>query len=391
MDEIGEDGVLSQLEVLPTNKLFQSIPNPTLVTAPCLFDAAGQMVGYWPLEYLTEGYVLFPIRVEELQLFCETPTVSTRVTCQMRIRRLTSQQLRADMDIVLPDGRIWMRVIGWEDWRFYWPDSFYEFWRFPNKEFITRPIPLPDLLVPIECRMLEPWDIDNVIWQRLWVHLVLNHREREIYQNMQENKRRTEWLFGRSAAKDVARIWLKHNESLELYPADIEIHNDAFGRPMFHGEWIHQAASIPRLSLSHSNGVTVAAVGDVPFIGVDVEPLHARKENFERYVLTESEQNLLKQVAEARRGEWLMRLWCAKEAVAKATGRGLVDGAHSAVVQSFDEQAGTLQVMLGEKLAKIVPELAGVPIKTYTHREGDYIIAITICEQERAHTYKRET
>ncbi|MCU1262148.1 MAG: beta-ketoacyl synthase, partial [Bryobacterales bacterium] len=50
LDLIGEDGVSGTLEVLPAGKLFRSDPNPRMQIDPFLLDAAGQMVGYWPVE-----------------------------------------------------------------------------------------------------------------------------------------------------------------------------------------------------------------------------------------------------------------------------------------------------------------------------------------------------
>ncbi len=382
LDQVGEDGLLAQLEVLPTDNLFRSNPNPKLLLDPFLFDAAGQLVGYWPVEYLNEGYVLFPIQVEELQLFSDTPQAGTRLTCQLRHRKLTKQQFAADMDIVLPDGRVWMRIIGWGDWRFYWSDDFYNFWRFPNKGFMSQHVALPDSLHHLECRLIKPFGyIENEMWEVLWAHLILNATERETYRGMQAGKRRTEWLFGRAAAKDAVRSWLKHVNSVDWFPADVEIRNDELGCPNPFGAWMQAIEQVPRLSIAHTHKVAIAVAGDTAFIGVDIESVGSRSGNMERYVFVESERVLLQRIEEEHRAEWMMRFWCAKEAVAKAVGHGMIEGAHSAIVQQFDVNSGSLRVMLGQKLAEVTPDLAGMPIKVHTVREDNYVIAVTVGER----------
>ena len=383
LNQVGEDGLLAQLEVLPKDNLFRGNPDPILFTDPFLFDAAGQLVGYWPVEYLDEGYVLFPIQVEELQLFSETPAAGTRLLCQLRIRKLTKQQFSADMDVILPDGRVWMRILGWGDWRFYWSDDFYNFWRFPNKGFMTEPIGLRDGNDRLECRLIKPFGyIENEMWEVLWAHLILNRAERKAFKEMQVGKRRTEWLFGRAAAKDAVRTWLLRQESLQLFPADVEIQNDEYGRPLPVGEWKPQVTQLPQLSIAHTGKLAIAIAGSAPFLGIDIEDARPASGRIERYVLTDPERQLLQEIDEQHRDEWMMRFWCAKEAAAKATGRGLIEGAQSVVVDSFEVQSGLVKVSLGSKLSGIVPQYAGVPICVDTQREDDFVIAVTLGQVE---------
>ncbi|GAG34661.1 unnamed protein product, partial [marine sediment metagenome] len=86
IDTVGEQGLLAQLEVLPTDDLLKSNSAPRFSVDPFLLDAAGQLVGYWPVEYLSEGYVLFPFRIHELMLFRENLKPGERATCHLRIR-----------------------------------------------------------------------------------------------------------------------------------------------------------------------------------------------------------------------------------------------------------------------------------------------------------------
>ena len=77
----------------------------------------------------------------------------------------------------------------------------------------------------------------------------------------------------------------------------------------------------------------------------------------------------------------MTRFWCAKEATAKALGKGLLEGPRSLTVRKADATTGTLEVVLGDRLAREFPELAGVPVVVYTAREEDWAVASTVCER----------
>ena len=128
-------------------------------------------------------------------------------------------------------------------------------------------------------------------------------------------KRQIDWLAGRVAAIDAARRHLWAQGVGELYPIEVQIRNDSAGRPIVstHPE-LH-------LSISHSAGSAVAVVSATQPVGVDLEPVAERSEELIKAAFTE--EDLAQLPANADRGEWLTRLWCAKEARAKQTGAGI--------------------------------------------------------------------
>ena len=67
-------------------------------------------------------------------------------------------------------------------------------------------------------------------------------------------------------------------------------------------------------------------------VGIDVEPIVPRSPGFEATAFLPGERGLLDRVAAEDRAEWMARFWCAKEAMAKATGHGFVDGPSSVEV-----------------------------------------------------------
>ena len=127
LDQLADEGVVGQLRTLPTDDLFRSMPRPRLLTDCALLDAAGQIVGYWPLERVETGFTIFPIRLDALHIFGPRLPPGQRVICQVQMRDVHEKYVRADIDMILPDGRLWMRVEGWCDWRFYSVTEAYEF------------------------------------------------------------------------------------------------------------------------------------------------------------------------------------------------------------------------------------------------------------------------
>ncbi len=390
MERMGSDGLVGYLEVLPIDNLFRSNPKPFFIADPFLFDAVGQLVGYWPLENLETGFLIFPIRVKEVQLYCPTRPVSERVKCHLRIREITSTQIRADIDVIRPNGQLWMRVIGWEDWRFYFPRNLFDFWRFPNKGMVSTSWDAPLSTMPphvaktLECFQLTGfWELQNTIWETVWAYLIANRQERKAYWQLKEkkaDKRRMEWLFGRTAAKDAVRVYIQKRFSKALYPADIEIVPDEYGKPMVCGEWTEDLP-VPSITLTHTGKTAVALVGPYPYLGIDIEQMGHSQTDVESHAFTQAEQVLLKGLTPDVREEWRLRLWCSKEAVGKAFGRGVLGQFKNIVVQSFEVDTGVVQLRLRGELSEIYPDFADASIIAYTIRANDFILAVSLGEK----------
>ncbi|GAJ09861.1 unnamed protein product, partial [marine sediment metagenome] len=228
LDRLGEDGVLGQLEALPSTELFRNQTKPLLITDPFLLDAAGQLIGYWPLEYLETDFVVFPIGLSELRLYGPKPNLSERFRCHVRIRKVTSKRLRADVDILGSDNTVRMCLIGWENWRFYCTSQLYSFWRHPKDlslsvswDSLRSKFPLPESFEYYRLDMPEP---AQFILKDPWVYLLLNGVEREAWRNLKgPEAHQAKWLIGRWVAKDAVRMFLRKHHDIGLYPADIEI------------------------------------------------------------------------------------------------------------------------------------------------------------------------
>jgi acyl transferase domain-containing protein/4'-phosphopantetheinyl transferase EntD len=391
VDRWGEDGTEASLEVLPADRLFLSTPEPRFITDPVLLDAAGQLVGYWTAEHLETGFNVFPFRVEALRLFGPAPRRGQRVKCQARIALTGESLVRSDIDLTGPDGRLYARLAGWEDKRFNLPESFYRLRISPRDTMLSTPWPLSVASSAgsqsLVCCMLEGLSDDFLaahgkIWQNVLAHLVLGRGERETWAALQAvEKRRNDWLRGRAVAKDAVRLFLKQRYGMRLCPADIEIAKDEHGRPHARGPWAEGLEAVPVVSLAHADGIAVALAGDGARgrgVGIDIEPLGRVQAGFESAAFTHEELELLSSGDGRLREEQALRLWCAKEAVAKALGRGMLDGPRCLAAKQLDARTGVVEVSLSGELARRFPESAATRLTAHTAREGNLVVACSL-------------
>ena len=116
----------------------------------------------------------------------------------------------------------------------------------------------------------------------------------------------------------LAREWLA-----ALSVAGEGLHRDARGRPRL-------PAGAGDIGWSHSSGRLLMAYAQHGAVGVDVEASVRRSQPMPiatRY-FADSEIDALAVLDHADRQRAFLRLWCAKEAVLKAAGRGIAFGLH---------------------------------------------------------------
>lgn len=390
LDSVGENGILAHLQALPRTDLFRSTGNPNLLLDPILLDAAAQPIGPWAVEHLDGGYVLFPLRLAALELYGPPPAVSERVRCETTVQQVTPLQLRATIGLFGADGRMMLRLAGWEDWRFFWSQELYDFCRLPKRYLLSVPWETP--VHPLSqggtfvCRRIDPTpEHTRAMTMRTLVHTLLSRDERRQWGDLKGREiRRTEWLFGRAAAKDAIRQLLKARDGKEIFPADIEICQDADGGPHARLVGSNDPAAMPFISIAHSDGRAVALAGwctEGKRPGIDIERIRPREEGFQEIAFSPDERALLDRRPGPERDEWIARLWCAKEAAAKALGTGLAEGPRSLRVCSLDDATGRVEVIPGDRLAQAHPWPAGTPLIVYTAREDDWAVASTIGER----------
>jgi acyl transferase domain-containing protein/phosphopantetheinyl transferase/acyl carrier protein/predicted hotdog family 3-hydroxylacyl-ACP dehydratase len=397
VDRWGEDGAEATLTVLPLDRLFRSVQNPTWITDPIVLDAAGQLIGYWTAEHLSTGFNIFPYRLRELQLFGPLLPAGTHLACRARIRLEGDQLMSSNIDVIGPDGRLHMRLLGWEDRRFELPDSFFRLRIAPASTFISRMVDGVTNRLPAgryACAFFEGYEGDLLeahaqIWRRVLAHLVLSRSERDAWHSLQgPDKRRLEWLLGRVAAKDAVRLHLQQRHGLSSYPADIAIGADPHGRPTVSSPVSALGVAEPILTLAHSHGAAIAVAGDhsAGNIGVDLEPADRHPMGFDELApaFSPDERRRFEHWRLDPHSNWPTRLWCAKEAMAKALGWGLMGRPQDFVVVDLNTDTNVVRLTVRGASALKIPESAGRVFDVHTLHEGRWIIALSHIEKENA-------
>jgi malonyl CoA-acyl carrier protein transacylase len=155
-------------------------------------------------------------------------------------------------------------------------------------------------------------------------------------------KRAQEWRAGRLAAKQAVALLRPAS------PADIEVRGDESGKPMV---FVAGQPADLRLSLTHRDGLAVAAVATTP-LGIDLETIEPKPQSFLEEAFATSE---LKDLMEASaRGEDIAAqvacLWTAKEAALKRAGVGLRSDLRAHEVEA-DGQGGA--VVTGPSVGRV--------------------------------------
>ena len=148
-------------------------------------------------------------------------------------------------------------------------------------------------------------------------------------------------------AQDLARDWLA--EQLALQRNHFEFIRDTHGRPR-----LDDSVSGYDVSWSHSGDRLLLALGKGVEVGADIERLRPRVralELAERF-FAPGETAWLNAQPAVERDRAFVRLWCAKEAILKAHGRGIAFGLHRFEVGEVD---GTMRLLHAD------PELGPVP------------------------------
>jgi acyl transferase domain-containing protein/phosphopantetheinyl transferase (holo-ACP synthase) len=373
IETVARDGVRAQLEVLPRSGLLRSTEEPVFALDPVLLDAAGQVIGLWAAEMLDRARVVFPFRLAELDLYGPPPPPGQRLRCDAAVHLQGEQLVSSDIDVLDGTGRLLMRLTGWEDKRFAVPDRLAPLAR--PAALTPMSTPWPEALeryagLRVACRrLLGELPSDGALWEPAWASRVLGREERVLFAALSmPERRRLEWLAARTAAKECVAQLAADAYDLALLPAEIQILPDQLGAPVVLAPALAGMPEQPVVSLTHSHGeaaalAMLAAPGTVA-VGLDVERLVPRPEGFATAALGEQERVLLEGLPAEAAEEWLLRLWCAREAAGKALGTGLGTGATAPRASALDASSGAVQV-----------ELGGVSVVVWTRREQDLVMA----------------
>lgn len=325
----GDGGAKGELVGMPADALIAGVPAPRFETDGITLDAVGQLVGVWAAEMLPERFHIFPFRAERIEIFRPPLRPGEVVTCTSEIALLPNDEMRSDIEVISPDGRLQSRVTGWWDKRFDLPDRFFRARLDPAHAMISRAF---EHGVPGGVRVALADDLgDDLlggsggIWMGVLAGMVLGARERPVWDAVRKSAataRQMDWLRGRVAAKDAVRLL----RGGSVPAADVVIEQpdpDAAPRVALVGA---ASSASPWLSISHAGGTGAAAAADpaqYAGVGIDIETVAPRGESFLSAAFTPDECAIIDAAGSTDRDLLVTRMWCAKEAAAKACGVGV--------------------------------------------------------------------
>ena len=144
-------------------------------TDPIVLDTFTHLLGCWGLDCLERGDVVFPLRMGRLSIRGSAPAVGTPIECRIRILEVERHRVRVDAELIRPDGRVWMHIGDWEDWRFDWPARYRDVFRAPDKVLIGEELPLAGIPLRDACAvwLAPPGDMARPVWRDVleWTQL----------------------------------------------------------------------------------------------------------------------------------------------------------------------------------------------------------------------------
>ncbi|SIN90006.1 Acyl transferase domain-containing protein [Singulisphaera sp. GP187] len=374
-------GIEGTLRVLPLRGLLRDSEPPAFRTDPIVLDAFTQLLGCWGMDQLDEGHVIFPLRVSEIAFFGTDPPEGAEVSCQIAIREQSRHLVRVDADIAAANGRVWMRINGWEDWRFYWPVRCRDHFRQPNRWFIGEPLSLPGLSLEAgratQAVWLEPpIDFGRPIWRDVleWVQFGSEEREASLDERRSDLEA-TLNLWGRVAAKEATQRLLLDRGEPPVYPADLTIETDPHGGHSI--RFLGDPARIDRpvVAMAQTEGVAVAlAVLDPESRpGIAIQALEESASDAESPALDRITNE------DVRQSEWKARLVCAKNALRNSLGLSRAETWCDFDVSRVDESSGEVFLTLRSNTTTTNRAQWQPPaIRVVTARTKDYVWAWTV-------------
>jgi len=359
---------------------------PLWVVNPLLLEAVASGYTLWRshdrfsvwrgAERMDDAYS-YPFRCRRLMLHAPIPKEGAKVKCYLRLTGFTPKTILCDIVVSDGNGNALMTISGWEEYVEHVRSEYRSLIMQPATSFITQEVP-PGLLgehpgidVASAYAIDIPYPVferNEEVWLKTFSQIVLGERERGEFKVMSgSSARRTEWLFGRIAAKEAVRRFLKDYHQARWSYADVPIYVDEQGKPYTVGEWQDAFSSRLDIAIAHTAQFVIALAAANARVGVDVESVSRDlSEEFAAGVFTPQEQELAAGAVNAAHA--VIRFWCAKEAVSKALGTGIRYSPKEMVVTNYDADRGLLMMRLEGAWAEAFRKLKGrdIPVSVRT-------------------------
>ena len=360
---------------------FTRFPNWTV--NPLLLGSVVSGFPLWRSHERFPGACSFPFHCRRIDFLGPLPKEGSEVKCYMRLTGVTSSSQISDIAVSGGNGVALMTISGWEELCERVNPEYRDLVMQPATSFITRKLgwdfignPATDVatayVTGIPYRLFEKGD---EIWLKTFSHIVLCNQERLQFADKSGSAaRRVEWLFGRIAAKEAVRRYLKDFHQARWSYADVEIMADDMGKPYALGDWKEYLQSDLDIAIAHTSEFVVAVAAANARVGVDVEQSGRNlSEEFAAGVFMPEELELAAQSASSNQA--IIRFWCAKEAVSKALGTGIRYSPKEMNVESYQADTGVLAMRLNGEWVKAFPQFKGRDINVIVRNLHEHALA----------------
>ena len=378
-----ESGVDYEITVPPLAGNVAFTRFPIWVVNPLLLEIVTSGFALWRSHERFTGAFSFPFRMRRLELKGPEPKEGTRLKCYLRLTGVTPKSHLSDITVTDGNGQVVLAVSGWEELTERVPADYRELILQPATAFLTRAVspetlgdPATDVssafITDVPYRLFER---NEELWLRTLSHVILGEQERKEFAAMAgSTSRRTEWLFGRVAAKEAVRRFLKDFYQARWSDADVMIFADEQGKPRAIGEWGDYLTARIDIAIAHTSQFVIALAAANARVGVDVESAERDlSEEFTVGVFTPEELELAAQAANSAQA--VIRFWCAKEAVSKALGTGIRYSPREMVVTDYQADTGKLAVRLEGAWAEAFKPFKGRDIQVTSRVMHDHALA----------------
>ena len=356
---------------------------PVWAVNPLLLEVVASGFALWRSHERFAGAFSFPFRLRRLAFSGVLPEEGTRLKCYMRLTGVTPKSQLCDISVTDGNGKELMQLAGWEELTERVPNEYRSLILQPALSFLTQPLesdllgePSTDIASAFVTDVPYPlFERNEELWLKTLSHVILDASERREFAEMAGSaSRRTEWLFGRVAAKEAVRRFLKDFYQARWSSADIRIWADDSGKPHALGAWNDYLTTKLDIAISHTAQFVVAIAAANAKVGVDVESvMRDLSEEFTAGVFTPEELELAAQAANASQA--IIKFWCAKEAVSKALGTGIRYSPKEMTVTGFQADTGTLTIRLEGAWVEAFKNFRGRDITVTVRTVRDHALA----------------
>jgi malonyl CoA-acyl carrier protein transacylase/phosphopantetheinyl transferase len=385
VSHLSEEGLDGTLSVLPRSGLIRNDAEPELETDPLLLDSLGQAAWLWDSRKPFAGRAYVKYAQSALRFYGPRRLPpGTPLELKLRVRRREPLTLVADLEAVDSEGSVRVAMEALAEREFPITPALHRLMLEPlNHHFadvgtldlsLTGPGPARISFGTVSDFPHPLLEGSFGVWRKALAYLILSPPEREEWKGLKVALRREiQWLLGRAAAKDALRHHFRESAGRRFASADLILANDPAGRPVLAGAWRADLPEVPKISISHTDGMVVAVAARLEEgagLGVDAEEVRTPSQDLLDGAFSEAELALLPLGARESqpRSEWVFRFWCAKEAVGKALGSGVsLDPRQFAVVRA-DAQSGMVAVR---------PQ-GGSEVVAATFRRDQHVLAVAV-------------